>query len=169
MAVIEEFLGKRVEIPEALRYHINQGFWVKAQNEDLVFGLTEPALILAGGINDLDWLVTEGQNVSAGESIVFAITGKIWYIEAPTNGKISFNSAAKAKPSLILEDPYGQGWMFKIKPEKKVDDQLMHFATSREYLQSLQSSEGIKNPKGLKGGVSGICKAVYTGIRDQKI
>jgi hypothetical protein len=59
--------------------------------------------------------------------------------------------------------------MFKIKPGKKVDDQLMHFATSREYLQSLQSSEGIKNPKGLKGGVSGICKAVYTGIRDQKI
>jgi glycine cleavage system H lipoate-binding protein len=142
---------------------------VKAQNEDLVFGLTEPALVLAGGINDLDWLVTEGQNVSVGESIVFAITGKIWYIEAPTNGKISFNSAAKAKPSLVLEDPYGQGWMFKIKPGKKVDDQLMHFATSREYLQSLQSSEGIKNPKGLKGGVSGICKAVYTGIRDQKI
>lgn len=169
MAVIEEFLGKRVEIPDALRYHINQGFWVKAQNEDLVFGLTEPALILAGGINDLDWLVTEGQNVSVGESIVFAITGKIWYIEAPTNGKISFNSAAKAKPSLVLEDPYGQGWMFKIKPGKKVDDQLMHFATSREYLQSLQSSEGIKNPKGLKGGVSGICKAVYTGIQDQKI
>ena len=135
MAVIEEFLGKRVEIPDALRYHINQGFWVKAQNEDLVFGLTEPALILAGGINDLDWLVTEGQNVSVGESIVFAITGKIWYIEAPTNGKISFNSAAKAKPSLVLEDPYGQGWMFKIKPGKKVDDQLMHFATSREYLR----------------------------------
>ena len=169
MAVIEEFLGKRVEIPDALRYHTKQGFWVKPQNEDLVFGLTEPALILAGGINDLDWLVTEGQAVSAGEAIVFAITGKIWYIEAPTTGKISFNSAAKAKPSLILEDPYGQGWLFKIKPEKKVDGQLMHFATSQEYLQSLQSSDGVKNPKGLKGGVSGICKAVYTGIRDQKI
>jgi len=37
------------------------------------------------------------------------------------------------------------------------------------YLQSLQGSEGFKNPEGLKGGVSGICKAVYSGIRMQKI
>jgi hypothetical protein len=29
--------------------------------------------------------------------------------------------------------------------------------------------KGFKNLKSLKGGVSGICKAVYSGIREQKI
>jgi hypothetical protein len=37
------------------------------------------------------------------------------------------------------------------------------------YLKNLQNSEGFKNPEGLKGGVSGVCKAVYSGIRMQKI
>jgi glycine cleavage system H protein len=169
MAVIEEFLGKRVEIPEDLRYHTKQGLWAKPENEDLVFGLTEPALILAGGVNDLDWLVTEGQKVSGGDSIVFAITGKISYIEAPANGSVHFNSAAKENPALLLEDPYNTGWIFKIKPEAGVDNEFKRFAAARDYIQILQSSEGCKNPKGLKGGVSGICKAVYTGIREQKI
>ena len=169
MAIIEEFLGKRAEIPEESRYHIKQGLWVKSENENLVFGLTEPALILAGGISDLDWLVAEGQRVSAGESIVFAITGKILYIEAPSDGTMQFNSAAKKNPFLIRDDPYNRGWLFKIKPAGNIEDELKHFATAREYVDSLQSSEGFKNPKGLKGGVSGICKAVYTGIREQKI
>ena len=167
MAVIEEFLGKRVEIPEDLRYHTKQGLWAKLENEDLVFGLTEPALILAGGVNDLDWLVAEGQKVSGGDSIVFAITGKISYIEAPANGTVYFNSAAKENPALLLEDPYGN-WMFKINPEKGADYEVKRLDTARDYIQSLQSSEGCKNPKGLKGGVSGICKAVYSGIREQK-
>lgn len=169
MAVIEAFLGKRVEIPEDSRYHIKQGLWVKSENEILVFGLTKPELILAGGINDLDWLVAEGQRVSAGESIVFAITGKILYIETPSDGTVQFNSAAKKNPLLIRDDPYNRGWLFKIIPAGRVDDEWKNFATAREYIDSLQSSEGFKNPKGLKGGVSGICKAVYLGIREQKI
>lgn len=169
MTVIEEFLGKRVEIPDDLRYHINQGLWVKPQNDDLIFGLTESALILIGGINGLDWLVSERQKVSEGDSIVFAITGKIVYIDAPTGGTVHFNSAAKENSTLLLEDPYGKGWIFKIKPEAEVANEFRHFATSRDYIESLKSSEGFKNPKGLKGGVSGICKAVYTGIREQKI
>ena len=37
------------------------------------------------------------------------------------------------------------------------------------YIESLKGTEGFKNPEGLKGGVSGICKAVYTGIGEQKI
>jgi glycine cleavage system H lipoate-binding protein len=169
MTVIEEFLGRRVEIPDDIRYHIKQGLWVKPQNDDLIFGLTEPALILAGGINGLDWLVSERQKVSEKDSIVFAITGKIVYIEAPASGTVYFNNAAKENSTLLLEDPYGSGWLFKINPEAEAANEFKRFATALDYIESLKSSEGFKNPKGLKGGVSGICKAVYTGIREQKI
>jgi hypothetical protein len=37
------------------------------------------------------------------------------------------------------------------------------------YIERLKESDGCKNPEGLKGGVSGMCKAVYSGIRTQKI
>ena len=169
MAVIEKFLGNRVVIPDDLRYQTKQGLWLKPEKNSLIFGMTEPALVLSGGINDLDWLVQGGQTVSKGQSIVFAITGKISYIEAPTGGTVQYNMALKENLSFIMEDPYGKGWIFKIKTEGAVDKEFENFASAGEYLQTLKTSEGAKNPEGLKGGVSGICKAVYTGIREQKI
>jgi len=46
---------------------------------------------------------------------------------------------------------------------------LSRLADSGAYLQSLKATDGYKNPEGRKGGVSGICKAVYSGIREQKM
>jgi len=53
MVIIEKFLGKRLEIPEDRRYYIKQGLWAKQDEGVIVFGLSEPALILAGGLKDL--------------------------------------------------------------------------------------------------------------------
>ena len=77
MAVIEKFLGQRVEIPEDRKYHSKQGLWAHAQDQDLVFGLTQPALILAGGVNDMDWLAEDQVPVTEGQEVVFVITAHI--------------------------------------------------------------------------------------------
>jgi glycine cleavage system H lipoate-binding protein len=169
MARIEKFLGRPVEAPEDLRYHPPQGLWVKLHGTSLVFGLTEPALILTGGLNDLDWLVPEGGMVQKGAAVVFAVTGKILYLEAPLSGRIRFNERVKASPSLVAEATYGDGWLFEIAPEEPPAQVFQRFCDVESYLRSLRGTDGHKNPEGLKGGVSGICKAVYTGIREQKI
>ena len=168
MAVIEKFLGQRVEIPEDRRYHSKQGLWATAQDQDLVFGLTPAALILAGGINDLDWLVEDQVAVKGGQDVVFAITGKILYISTPVAGVVSFNPEAKQNPSLASQDPYEKGWLFRIQPEADRDDAWQTLADAQTYIESLKGTEGFKNPEGLKGGVSGICNAVYSGISEQK-
>jgi glycine cleavage system H protein len=168
MAVIEKFLGQRVEIPEDRRYQSKQGLWANAQDQDLVFGLTQAALILAGGINDLDWLVEDQVPVTEGQDVVFVITGKILYISTPVAGVVSFNPEAKQNPSLASTDPYGKGWLFRIHPDADRNDAWQTLADAPAYIKSLKGSEGFKNPEGLKGGVSGICKAVYSGIREQK-
>jgi glycine cleavage system H lipoate-binding protein len=160
MAFIEKFLGKRVEIPEDRRYHVKQGLWAKPENHEIVFGLTEPALVLIGGVNDIDWLVQEGKTVVEREDVVFAITGKIMYLHTPVKGAIQFNPEIKQNSSV---------WLFKIRPDTALESILGSFADAHEYIESLKGSEGCKNPEGLKGGVSGICKAVYSGIREQKI
>ena len=83
MAVIEKFLGQRVEIPEDRKYYVKQGLWAKLDGDDMVFGFTEPALVLAGGFNDLDWLGSENVSVKPGQDVVFVITGKILYLDTP--------------------------------------------------------------------------------------
>jgi len=168
MAVIEKFLGKRVEIPEDRKYIAKLGLWAQTQGEAVVFGFTEPTLVLAGGVNDLDWLVDENVSVKQGQDVVFVITGKILYIDSPLQGIISFNPEVKKNLSLTAEDPYGKGWLFSIKPDASIAEVGRDMADAQKYGECLQDSEGFKNPEGLKGGVSGICKAVYSGIREQK-
>ena len=169
MAVIEKFLGQRVEIPEDLRYDAKQGLWGRCVDQTIVFGLTQPALILSGGIKDIDWLVDENQKVRKGESILFAITGKILYLEAPVPGNIQFHQAIRENPSRLAADPYGEQWLFLIEPEGGPDRPFQSLAPPETYLENLRRSEGCKNPEGVKGGVSGMCKAVYGGIGEQKI
>jgi glycine cleavage system H protein len=169
MAVIEKFLGQSVEIPEDRKYYIQQGLWAKAQDDDIVLGFTAPSLVLAGGVNDLDWLVGEAVSVKQGQDVVFAITGKILYIDSPIQGTIFFNPAVKQNLSLVLDDPYGEGWLFRIKPDADLEESGKTAMDAKGYTESLRGTDGFKNPEGLKGGVSGICKAVYTGIRNQKI
>jgi glycine cleavage system H protein len=169
MAVIEKFLGCQVEIPEDRRYYVKQGLWGRLDKGALVFGLTRPALVLLGGLKDLDWLVTDGAEVEAGEAVVFAITGKILYLDSPVAGVVGFNTGLREDASPVAADPYGEGWLFSIRPAGKPDASYQSLASPGAYIDSLRGSEGFKNPDGLKGGVSGICKAVYTGIGGQKI
>ena len=106
MISIEKFLGKRVEIPEDRRYVGSVGLWAKAEEQEIAFGFTEPWLVLNSGINDLDWIGKDGDRVAKGDAIVFAITGKISYVDAPLEKIIHFNPAVKQDPSLVSEDPY---------------------------------------------------------------
>ena len=168
MTVIEKFLGQRVEIPEDRKYYAKQGLWAKPEGQHVVFGFTAPALVLSGGVNDLDWLVQDEVSVSDGQDVAFIITGKIAYIHTPFKGVIFFNPEVKQNPALALEDPYGKGWLFRIKMDAHRQDAWKTLADAQNYIAKLKDTEGFKNPEGLKGGVSGICKAVYSGIREQK-
>ncbi len=169
MAVIEKFLGKQVMIPEDRVYAPASGLWGKAGSPGIVFGLTEPALVLAGGAKSLDWLVDDGQAVHIGKAVVCMITAKILFIETPVEGVIAFNQAVKEAPSRIAEDPYGDGWIFTITPEEKPCSATTSLSDWSSYLEGLKRTDGFKNPEGVTGGVSGICKAVYSGIREQKL
>jgi glycine cleavage system H lipoate-binding protein len=169
MIVIEKFLGCRIEIPEDRRYSSGQGLWGRLDGGGIVFGLSHPALLLAGGIHDVEWLVDHEYPVTDGTSVAFAITGKILYVDAPIAGTVNFNEQAKNNPACITDDPYAEGWLFRIDPQEDAEKAYQTLDTATAYVESLKGSEGFKNPEGFKGGVSGICKAVYTGIGQQKL
>ena len=168
MPVIDKFLGHRVDIPEDRRYYAKQGLWAQTVDPYIRFGLSQPALVLMGGFKDVDWLVEENHAVAAGDSVLFAITGKILYIDTPLSGLVNFNQTLRENPQQVVSDPYGQGWLYQIQPEGRFQDAYQSLASPEAYLKSLHGSEGLKNPEGIKGGVSGMCKAVYSGIGEQK-
>jgi len=126
-------------------------------------------LTLFGGIQDLNFLADDGETVAQGQSVLFAITGKILYIDTPVEGVIRCNTEVTADPATINREPYTAGWLFAITPAPPVESVYRNFSGAAAYLESLQNSEGLNNPEGLKGGVSGVCKAVYSGIRMQKL
>ncbi len=169
MAVIEKFLGRQVTIPEDRMYAPASGLWGQTTASGIVFGLTEPALVLAGGAKSLDWLVDDGHAVHIGEAVVCMITAKLLFIETPVDGVIAFNHAAQQAPSRIAEDPYGDGWIFRITPGENACSAATALSDWPAYLEGLKRTDGFKNPEGVTGGVSGICKAVYSGIREQKL
>lgn len=168
MARLENFLGTTFELSEDLRYVPEQGLWAKRSGGGFVFGLTAPALLSAGGINDLEWLVPSGQRVKRGEAVVFAITAKLLYLDAPLPGRVEFNLELAESAGRAAEDPYAAGWLFRIEPEDPKEG-LESLATAEEYVQALSASDGARNPSGATGRGSGVCRAVYSGIRAQRL
>jgi glycine cleavage system H lipoate-binding protein len=170
MLIIEGFNGHRLEIPEDRYFLPGPEIWIQPKNHGkiLLHGLTQAGLILSGGVISLEYLVEEGQVVSSGETVAFAVTNKVKYIETPLPGNIlNLNSPLIDNPHLFQKDPYGHAWVFSLQLPDSIDLSV-HFLTPLSYRDRLLQSEACGNPKGLKGGTSPTCRTIYSAIRSQK-
>lgn len=170
MLVVEGFNGYPIEIPEDRLYLPGPEFWIRSEKDGkaLVFGFTQAGLILSGEVVSVEYLVKEGQAVSSGDTIAFAVTNKVKYVETPLAGNIlSINRAVTDNPHLFQEDPYGRAWIFSLQLSGSIGLQN-HFLNPISYQKRLLQSEACGNPNGLKGGASPTCKTIYGSIRSQK-
>ena len=57
-------------------------------------------------------------------------------VYSPVSGKvIAANEALATKPELLNEDPYGEGWLFRVQPNPPADEtMLMNAADYAKYL-----------------------------------
>ena len=104
-------------LPDDLHYEKNH-FWVKSEGEALVMGMTDFAQQLAGDIVYVQ-LPFEGKRLKIGKKFAKVESGKwLGKVYAPVNGELlSSNPALETEPGLINTDCYGQGWMYRIKPD----------------------------------------------------
>ena len=170
MLIVEGFSGHRIEIPEDRYYLPGPELWTQAKENvnTLVFGLTQAGVILAGGVTSLEFLVEEGQSVSNGEAVAFAVTSKVKYIDTPLAGVIfNLNRGVIDHPALFQEDPYGRAWIFSLRLSGSIN-LPDHFLDPISYQQRLLHSEACGNPQGLKGGASPTCRTIYSSIHSQK-
>jgi len=90
--------------------------WVKMEGNVAVVGITDHAQKALGDITFLERppngkKVEQGKECGVIESVKAASD-----IYAPVSGEVAeTNSALEASPGIVNEDPYGKGWILKLK------------------------------------------------------
>ena len=102
-------------VPDDLYYDENQ-FWVKVEGDEVVIGMTDFAQKLADEIVYVQ-LPEDGKKVKKGKKLAKVESGKwLGKVISPVDGElVEVNEDLEINPGLINEDPYGEGWMYRIK------------------------------------------------------
>jgi glycine cleavage system H protein len=102
--------------PDELKYEKNH-FWARIVGDLVVTGATEFISKQAGDITFVD-LPEEGDDLSQGKPFGSIESGKwVGRIYAVVSGEIAeVNRELEDEPEKVNADPYGDGWICKIKP-----------------------------------------------------
>ena len=104
-----------MNIPADLKYTKDHE-WIRIEGDDAVVGITDFAQSELGDIVFVE-VETEGETIAKEE--VFGTVEAVKTVSdlfMPISGEISsFNEALEDAPEKVNEDPYGEGWMIRIK------------------------------------------------------
>lgn len=101
--------------------------WVKVEGETALEGLTDYAQSELSDIVMVE-LPTVGKKVKAGDSVgTIEAVKAVSDLYAGLSGEVvEVNEKVVSEPALINKDPYGEGWLYKIKADdvKEADSLL---------------------------------------------
>jgi len=129
-----------LKYPEDLKY-TKSDEWVRIEGETATLGISDYA---QDALNDLTYLelsVDVGSHVDAGDAVAEVESVKASSsIYTPIGGDVlAVNSALKETAETINADPYGQGWLVKLKvtvSDTSALDGLMNAADYQKYCES---------------------------------
>ena len=109
-----------MNIPANLKY-TQDDEWVRIEGEFAFVGITDYAQHELGDIVFVD-VTCEGDTVEAGEAFGSVEAVKtVADLLMPVKGEVVEFNTALEDASAINADPYGNGWIIKIKPENMAD------------------------------------------------
>ena len=90
--------------------------WIRVDGEEAYIGITDYAQNELGEIVFVD-ITTEGETLNAGDTFGAVEAVKtVSDLFMPVGGEVlEFNAELNDHPELVNNDPYGNGWMIKIK------------------------------------------------------
>lgn len=110
-----------MNIPEDLQYTKSHE-WVRMEGDTATIGITDHAQDELGDVVFVE-LPDEGATFDAGESFGTVESVKaVSDLYAPVGGEVvEVNSALEDAPENINEDPYGEGWIVKLRTTDEAD------------------------------------------------
>ena len=105
-----------MNFPQNLKY-TNEHEWIRVEGDIAYVGITDYAQEQLG---DIVFVVipTVGETLEAGETFgTIEVVKTISDLFLPLAGEIlEQNEALEENPELVNKDPYGEGWLIKMKP-----------------------------------------------------
>jgi glycine cleavage system H protein len=123
-----------VSLPQDLQYTKSHE-WVRQDGDTATVGITDHAQEELGDVVFVE-LPAEGESFDAGESFGTVESVKaVSDLYAPVAGEVvEVNSALEDAPEKINEDPYGEGWIVKLRTSGDAADLL----SADEYEKTLE-------------------------------
>jgi glycine cleavage system H protein len=104
-----------MKIPKELHYTKDHE-WIKIVGDEAIVGITDFA---QGELGDIVYVEVESVDETLSAEAVFGTVEAVKTVSdlfMPLSGEvIAFNEDLEDTPELVNEDPYGKGWMIKIK------------------------------------------------------
>jgi glycine cleavage system H protein len=125
------------QIPDNLKY-TKEHEWVRLEADgNVTVGITDHAQEQLGDLVFVELpqvgaKLTGGKDCAVVESVKAASD-----VYAPVGGEVvAANNKLADAPETINQDPYGEGWMFRVKPDAAKLDQLLDASAYKALLES---------------------------------
>lgn len=186
MAIVKNFLGRDMDVPEDRLYHAASHYWFRATPAgdassggasaattagaptEYDVGTTEPGVALTGGLVDLEVLAEAGAAIVVSEEVAFATTRKaIKYFMSPVGGMVTAANP-DATADATNESPYST-WLFRMTLAPEAAATLVDAAV---YAAKLGASEHATDAAAAAaiaakaGKASPTCRSIYSGIKE---
>lgn len=138
---------KGCSFPDELFYNVENNVWARREADGTVtLGMTAYAAALAGQIVSCTPKKV-GRSVDKDKSACTVESGKwVGPVKAPVAGEVvAVNDAVGAKAATINADPYGAGWLVRLRPANWEGDSggLVTGAAAAAAFEAKMSAEGF--------------------------
>jgi glycine cleavage system H protein len=126
-----------MEIPAELKYTKDHE-WIREENGEAVVGITEFA---QGELGDIVFVEIETEGETLDKDEVFGTIEAVKTVSdmfMPVSGEITeVNPRLDETPDIVNKDPYGEGWMIRIKMTEP--DQFDELLSAEQYKSLIDS------------------------------
>jgi len=135
-----------LRIPHGLFFSKNHAWTYLEKSGTARVGLDDLLLHITGEVR-IQYLKNPDEMIKKGDCLAeIEQKGKILRIFSPISGKITTtNSLLDDNPGILNDDPYGSGWLYKIKPTNWIEETKSYFLAEEAIKWSTLEMERFKD------------------------
>ena len=135
-------------IPPDLSYDLERNVWLRFEGDEVVLGMTDVAQTQCGRFVSVTWK-KPGTVVRQGRPLAIIESAKwVGPFPAPLSGEITAvnDTAFEADLALANRDPYGAGWLVRLRPEALEEEgkHLVDGATAFDHYRRVIEEHDIR-------------------------